>query len=299
LPLSRSRFEAFVARKTREAAQPLRRLVTVEDRSAHTSLQRIGNPWTREWYGGDFHLAAAPEDRPAISLVFVQSRDGNTGASNPDRLGGGPADKHLIYEGLSRVAADAVMAGAATVAGKDLFFSVWREEIVELRRDLGLPRHPTQIVVSQDGNVDLDGTLLFNVPEVPVIVLAGPACRDRCERTLTRRPWISVVPLASRNLEAAMPRLKRDFGISRISCVGGRATATSLLDAGLVQDLCLTTAARPGGEPGTPFYIGARPPALSLIVRKQEMDVDEPAIFEHFLVRRRQRPDLGDGDAAD
>ena len=46
--------------------------------------------------------------------VFVQSADGNTGARNPADLGGGETDKHLIYEGLSRVDVDGVLAGAAT-----------------------------------------------------------------------------------------------------------------------------------------------------------------------------------------
>ena len=68
-----------------------------------------------------------PQDETALSLVFVQSNDGNTERRirNPSE---GPTDKHLIYEGLSRVAADAVLAGARTVhAGA--FFSVWHPEL--------------------------------------------------------------------------------------------------------------------------------------------------------------------------
>jgi len=52
--------------------------------------------------------------------VFVQSRDGNTGARDPSSLGGGDTDKHLIYEGLSRVASDAVVAGAETIRGGNI-----------------------------------------------------------------------------------------------------------------------------------------------------------------------------------
>jgi hypothetical protein len=59
-----------------------------------------------------------------------------------------------------------VLAGAATV-GKKVFFSVWHPEIVALRRELGLPRHPAQIVVSRRGHINLEASLLFNVPEVP------------------------------------------------------------------------------------------------------------------------------------
>ena len=52
-------------------------------------------------------------------------------------LGGGETDKHLIYEGLSRVAADAVLAGAETIRGGDIVLSVWHPELVRLRASLG------------------------------------------------------------------------------------------------------------------------------------------------------------------
>jgi len=40
-------------------------------------------------------------------------------------LGGGATDDHVVFEGLSRVAADAVLAGARTVHGGNNVFSVW------------------------------------------------------------------------------------------------------------------------------------------------------------------------------
>ena len=82
-------------------------------------------------------------DVPTTNLVFVRSRDGNTGARNPTLLGGGNTDTHLIYEGLSRVAADAVLSGAETIRGGHFIFSTWLPELVALRGSKGLPRHPT------------------------------------------------------------------------------------------------------------------------------------------------------------
>jgi riboflavin biosynthesis pyrimidine reductase len=231
------------------------------------------------------YLFDPPPTLPAISLVFVQSLDGNTGATNPDDLGGGPTDKHLIYEGISRVAADAVLAGAATAAGRDAFFSVWHPELVRLRLQLGFPRHPAQIVLSQDGRLDMDRTLLFNVPDVPVFVLAGGACRDRCRTQVDERPWVTVIPIDPDGLAAAVDRLRGDHRITRVSAIGGRRTASALLDAGLVQDLWLTTAPAAGGDPDTPFYVGQHPPSFDLMVRKQEQDTASPIVFEHLKVR--------------
>src|SRR5262245_22740856 len=98
-------------------------------------------------FDGSFYMSAAPDAAlPAVNLVFVRSRERNTAAKDPAVRGGGEADKHLIYEGLSRVAADGVLGGAGTIGSGDIVLSIWKPELVELRASLGLPRHPVQIV---------------------------------------------------------------------------------------------------------------------------------------------------------
>lgn len=261
---------------------PVRPLTTIEDCSERWPLIGIGNDWSREHYDGPFHVFAAPPDRPAISLVFVQTRDGNTGADNPADLGGGPTDKHLLYEGLSRVAADAVLAGASSVS-KSVFFTVNHPEMIALRLELGLPRHPAQMVMSNDGHFDLDARI-FTTPDVPVFLLAGDRCMAKFAREIATRPWITMLRLGA-DLPAVFARLRSEHGIGRISAVGGRVTATHLVDAGLVQDIYLTTTAIDGGEPNTPWYVGKRAPKLDLIVRKREVANVSPILFEHCALR--------------
>src|SRR5262245_39469731 len=180
-------FPEYAADKTRYAQSARVGSLVTEERRIDSRLVSVGNDWTRRHFDGDFYTSSPPRDLPAISVVFVQSREGNTAAENPADLGGGDTDLHLIYEGLSRVAADGVLAGATTAAGR-VFFSVWRAELVALREALHLPRHPSQIVVSYDGHLDVEGTLLFNVPEARVFVLAGPKCRERCGPAFAVRP---------------------------------------------------------------------------------------------------------------
>jgi len=257
-----------------------RRLVTLEDRSRDWPVTGIGNAWSRDHFGGPFYLFAAPPDRPAISLVFVQTRNGNTGAPNPEDLGGGPTDKHLIYEGLSRVAADGVLAGASSV-GHSVFFTVNHPELVALRLELGLPRHPAQMVISNDGRFDLEARM-FTTPDVPVYLLAGDNCITRLSDAIARRPWITLIPIND-DLPTAFARLRHDHGIGRVSAVGGRVTATSLVDAGLVQDIYLTTSPIDGGEPNTPWYVGTRRLRMEMIVTKREV-ADAPIRFEHLAI---------------
>ena len=110
----RDRFEAFAAKKTAEAtAAALPAYVTEFEHAPtdSTDWQR----WSRRLFDGDFF--ASPRhgaSRPACSLVFVQSGDSNTVTNDPSKLGGGKTDKHLIYEGLSQVAAGRGLIRART-----------------------------------------------------------------------------------------------------------------------------------------------------------------------------------------
>ena len=272
-------FGEFVARKEAEAARAvLSPFVTGVDQPPADVIP-IGNAWTRRMFDGPFYVSAAPPNElPSTSLVFVRSRDGNTGAADPSSLGGGEADKHLIYEGLSRVAADAVMAGAETVRGGRIVLSIWHPELVALRASLRLPRHPVQIVATLRG-LDFSGRL-FSTPELRVVVVTVGACTKLVITPVAQRPWMTVLTMPSaRDLPDAFRQL-REMGIARISCIGGRAIARQLIDAGLVQDLYLTTSAKEGGEPGTPLY--PRPLKGDLVVRKRGTGPDEGVVFDHL-----------------
>ena len=280
------RFDAFAARKTRTAiAADLAPFVSIERPNVSGQIA-IGNAWSRRLFDGPFYVSPAASRRAACSLVFVQSADGNTGTDDPSALGGGATDAHLIYEGLSRVAADAVMAGAGTVRGAGIVFSVWHPEMIALRAALGFPRHPVQIVATHRG-LDLDDELLFNVPSLRVVLLSGtPPPRDTVD-ALRRRPWVTHVPVKDGDFREAFERL-RTIGIARVSCVGGRTLARALLKASLVDDVYLTTAPIAGGEPNTPIAPWAwRGPA---ILTKHGTGMESGVIFEH-VVPRGSAPD--------
>ena len=67
----RARFEAFVARKEREAAGAALSPLTT-DIDDGRSLVSVGNEWSRALFGGPFYLSPLPSDDVAGgSLVFV------------------------------------------------------------------------------------------------------------------------------------------------------------------------------------------------------------------------------------
>lgn len=282
------RFHDFQEKKAAAALRAVMRpFATLEDRSPEFHLDAIGNGFTRELFDGPFFQSLAEERAtPHFSLVFVQSHNGNTDAADPSTLGGGETDKHLIYEGLSRVCADAVMAGSRTVGDGSLVFSVWHPELVALRASLGKRRHPTQIVATRSGEIPIESALLFNAPEIGVIVLtAGRAASALTARTVSR-PWITVVSSGEQADVRGHAERLRALGIERVSAVGGRALATELIDAGMVEDVYLTTSPTDGGTPGTPMYGGKLFPRSELVLRKRDPN---GVTFEHFrLLNHRQ-----------
>jgi riboflavin biosynthesis pyrimidine reductase len=286
LAIRSSEFAQFARRKEQAAlAAALAPYDTALD-GHDAGAMAIGNAWSRSLFDGNFYLSPPPDQsQPACNLVFVQSKDGNTGSRNPTALGGGETDKHLIYEGLSRVAADAVMAGAETIRSGDMVLSVWHPELVSLRVSLGKPRHPTQIVATLTG-CDLDGAMLFNLPEIPVVLVTVGPVAALMQNPLAARPWITAVVMErASDLGLAFGQL-RSLGIERISCIGGRRIATQLIDAGLVQDLYLTTSPRTGGEPNTPLY--PRPLDGRVLVRKAGTGPEAGVIFEHMSLTGRR-----------
>lgn len=273
-------FAEFAARKTAAAADAvIERFTTEVDNGA--GMDAIGNPWSRRMFDGAFYLSpAAGSSLPSASLVFVRSRDGNTVAANPSTLGGGEADKHLIYEGLSRVAADAVLGGAGTIHGH-IVLSVWRRELVDLRAALGLPRHPMQVIATLRG-VELETGMMFNTPELAVAVVTVPRGHDAMREALRTRPWVTPIVMSDANDLPNAFRQLRDLGVSRLSCIGGRTLAQPLLDAGLIQDMYLTTSPISAGAPMTPFY--SQPLAGRIIVRKHGTGADHGVTFDHIAL---------------
>jgi riboflavin biosynthesis pyrimidine reductase len=266
------------------AAARLSGFYTVRRAPADSPVLAIGNEWSRRLFDGDFYRSeAAGSALPVVSLVFVQSKDGNTVAADPSTLGGGESDKHLVYEGLSRIDADAVMAGAATARSERMVFSVWHPELVALRLERGHPRHPAQIVITHRGDLPIERGLMFNEPSLRVFLITRSGMVGELRKRLGDRQWVEVIDAGEPvSLTNAMQQLWQR-GLRVISCVGGRRTATAMIREGLIRDLYLTTSPIEAGEPNTPFYEGP-PLTLTQVIERAGRGDEEGVRFEHLLV---------------
>jgi riboflavin biosynthesis pyrimidine reductase len=262
------------------AVLPPYRTVAADLQLGH--FHAIGNAWSRALFDGDFFRTSRKVDIPVTNLVFVESRDGNTGADDPSTLGGGETDKHLIYEGLSRVDADAVLAGATTARSDELVFSVWHPELVKLRLERGHARHPAQVVVISRSSLHFETALMFQEPELPVFLVTTSDAAASLRLQVATRPWIAVIdggqPLSMRK---ALRELKA-CGIETVSAVGGRTTARALLREGVVHDLYQTTSPKNAGEPNTPLLeVPLNAPA---VVVKEGTGPEQGVRFVHYAL---------------
>ncbi len=278
------RFDQYCrARERAAAAAVLPPYKTVTADVQRGDFRAIGNDWSRALFDGDFYRTSRKEDIPVTNLVFVESRDGNTGADDPATLGGGDTDKHLIYEGLSRVDVDAVLSGATTARSDELVFSVWHPELVALRLALGRARHPAQVIVVSRSSLHIETALMFQEPELPVFLVTTSDAATSLRLQVATRPWIQVIdggqPLSMR---VALRELKAR-GIETVSAIGGRTTARALLRERVVHDLYLTTAAKDGGEPNTPLLEG--PLNAPAVLVKEGTGVEAGVRFTHYSLR--------------
>jgi riboflavin biosynthesis pyrimidine reductase len=280
-------FHDYCRRKEEAAlAAPLAGLTTLAEEAGGADLLSFGNAWTRRLFDGDFHrsVGAASPDLPSVNLIVTEPQPG----AEPITMAVAPAATfgatvpHLLHEGLTRVDADAVLGGITAASTGHEICSVWHPELVKLRAERGLPRHPVQVVVTDSCDVPFDRCRLFQEPSLQVIVVTRSSLVSKARSRLRERPWVDVLgagdPL---DLRAALTQLRRR-GIAVVAAVGGRRIATTLLDAGLVTDLYVTVREPGSAASALSFYNG--PPLVRRRLLSKAGRGSEGAVrFEHLV----------------
>ncbi len=172
----------------------------------------------------DAYSPGAPE---WLRVNFVSSADG--AATGGDGLSAGLGDEAdaRVFALLRRLA-DVVLVGAGTVRAEGYGAMRLPEPDAAWREAHGLAPHPVFAIVS--GALDLDpASPIFVDAPVPPIVITAPGGVFAGEADV-----IDTLDLA-----AAVAAL-RSRGLARVHCEGGPRLFGSLLEAGLVDELCLT-----------------------------------------------------------
>lgn len=148
-------------------------------------------------------------------------------------------DRELM--GVLRALADVILVGASTAVREGYGPDQVRGEHAHLRAAAGLGPGVPIAIVSNRLDLDLDSPL-FAAGSVPTILLTTAAAPpDRLAAARMRGPRIDVAVVGESVVDpgAAVAALV-ERGHRRMLCEGGPRWLTSLVAAGLLDELCLT-----------------------------------------------------------
>ncbi|MWB97740.1 pyrimidine reductase family protein [Agromyces seonyuensis] len=180
--------------------------------------------------------AAYAADGSLLRLNFIASLDG--AATLDGRSGGlgGAEDQRLM--GVLRSLADVVLVGAGTVRAEGYGALRVGDEDAAWRESNGRSGHPRFAIVSGSLRLDPTSPLFVDAPTPPLVLTSEAAPRD------VRAALEEVAEVVDCGRTAVEPaRLLgalRERGLAHVLCEGGPHLAGSLVEAGLVDELCLT-----------------------------------------------------------
>jgi riboflavin biosynthesis pyrimidine reductase len=175
-----------------------------------------------------------------LRVNFVSSIDGSA-TVNGLSGGLGTAADHRLFELLRRTT-DAVLVGAGTVRAEGYGALRVSDESAAWRVARGMPAHPVFVIVS--GSLDLDpaSEIFTKAPVTPVIVTTEGHDSSRFDGLAE-----VIVAGATLDVHGMLARL-RARGLARILNEGGPSLFTSLLKAGVVDELRLTVSPVVAGD---------------------------------------------------
>lgn len=171
-----------------------------------------------------------------VRAVFVASVDGAATIAGHAGGLGNDIDKQLFA--FNRASADVILVGAGTARTEDYGPAEDDPQWRQLREG----RSPTapMAVVSGSLSLDFSAPLFTEAPESATTILI--TCADAPEQARAQAAEVAEVIVAGQSsvdLGAAIAEL-RSRGFDRIVCEGGPQLFTELVEAGGVDELCLT-----------------------------------------------------------
>jgi len=176
---------------------------------------------------------------PFVLVNMAMTADGKIATMNRmvSSFGSARDHEHLLE---LRATADAVMAGARTVASAPINLGPGPAKFRRLRLKRGLAAHNLRVIVSGSGLVNPRAEV-FRHRFSPIIVLTTRRAAPARLRQL--RAIADEVKVGGKNkidLRAALRWLRAKWGIKRLLCEGGGELNAALFQAGLVDELHLT-----------------------------------------------------------
>jgi riboflavin-specific deaminase-like protein len=224
--------------------------------------------------------------RPFATANFALTWDGriSTRLGTPSTFSS-PRDKKRLLE--IRAGADAVLAGAKTVAADRMTMGMPDAALREERVKRKQAPYPLRVLLSNSGAID-PAMPLFGKDFSPIVIFTTTRMPESQRTALAGRAdlWMHEEP--SVNLPAMMATLREEYGVKRLVCEGGGQVFRALLEADLVDELHVTLCPLVFGGIQAPTLTGPTgsflPKSVPLSLRK--MDIVNGECFLQYRIER-------------
>lgn len=202
-----------------------------------------------------FAAYALPDrDRTRVRMNFVESADGAVTLRGRSGGLGGDTDRSAMQ--VLRTMADVVLVGAGTVRAEGYGDIRVGDDDVAWRREHGLDDQPALAIVSGGLRLEPGDSVFADAVDRPVVVTTDASARARAG---VFAAVAEVLPAGSGTVDlSAMLDVFARRGWTQVLCEGGPHLFGSLLDAGLVDEVCVTVAPRFVGGEARRIVQGAR-----------------------------------------
>ncbi len=179
-----------------------------------------------------------PAGRPWVTVGMIASIDGATASEGRSGALGGPADM-AVFRAV-RALADVVLVAAGTVRAEGYGPIRFSDDVRAARLAAGRGTEPPRLAVVS-ARLDLDpDAALFDAAVPPLVFTTEDADEERVDAL---RPVAEVRRIGTGgrvDLAAALGSLADD-GAAVVVCEGGPSLNGALVDADVVDEICLTT----------------------------------------------------------
>ena len=204
------------------------------------------------------YLAAerpAPAGRPWLALGMIASLDGATATEGRSGGLGGPADR-AVFRAV-RAIADVILVAAGTVRAERYGPVRFGDDVRAARVDAGRSPDPPRLAIVT-ARLDLDlGSELFTGPQPPLVLTTTDADPDRVA-AVAAACELRQFGAGRVDVAAALASLAAD-GVGVVVAEGGPRLNGTLVDADVVDELCLSTGPVVAGGDSARIVSGASP----------------------------------------